>query len=113
MNFGPYAAHYLAVNNAATDTQLVAAQGAGKAIRVHGYVLCNDAAATVKMSFVSDGATDTEIASFNTSPVAIPIVAPVTPHGWFQTLENEALDLRQATTDDIDGHIVYSIVDVG
>jgi hypothetical protein len=113
MNFGPYAAHYLAVNNAAADTQLVAAPGAGKAIRVHGYVLCNDASAATKMSFVSDGTGDTEIASFSTYTAGGPIVAPVTPHGWFQTLENEALDLRQTTTDDIDGHIVYSIVDVG
>ncbi len=33
------------------------------------------------------------------------------PVGWFETGVGEALDLRQTTTDDIDGHVLYSIVD--
>ena len=111
-SLGGYTTVYLNVNVAAADTELVAAIS-GKRIRVNGFILTNDAAATVKMSFVSDGSSDTEILSFNTSPAAAvaPIVAPPTPYGYCETLRGEALDLRQTTTDDIDGVVIYSIVD--
>lgn len=111
-SLGGYSTVYLNVNVAAADTELVAAV-AGKKIRVNGFILTNDAAATVKMSFVSDGSSDTEILSFNTSPAGTlaPIVAPPTPYGYCETARGEALDLRQASTDDIDGVVIYTLVD--
>lgn len=107
---GAYTTVRLSIDVAVADTELVAAI-AGKKIRVHGYVLTNDAASAVKASFVSDGASDTTIASFNIYGAGGPIMAPYCDQGWFETLPSEALDLRQTTTDDMDGHLIYSVVD--
>lgn len=104
------ATQYLSINTAAADTELVAAQGKGLAIRVNGLVLTS-AAAQTDLTLQSDGTGDTEIAAFQiatTSPG--PIVLPIHEAGWCQTLDNEALDLRHTGTDAIDGVLVYTVV---
>lgn len=101
---------YLDINNAATDTELVAAQP-GQIIVVHGLFLSTATATTFQL--VSDGSGDTELISFRTNLTTSgsipPVTLPVTELGWTATNAGEALDLRQAGSNDIDGCLVYSV----
>ena len=110
-HFGPYEPQYLAINTAAADTQLVAAV-AHRRVKVHGLFLSSDVAQVI--SFVGDG-TDAEIFSSRITVVTegnvTPILLPVTEYGWFETGLGDALDLRQASTNNLDGVIVYSVID--
>jgi hypothetical protein len=109
---GARQAHFLNINVAAADTDLFAATTGIKYV-VHGLCITGDAAGIV--SFVSDGSSDTEIASFRLTALSAagwlgPILLPVSDSGWFETLGGEALDLRLATTANADGVIVVSKV---
>jgi hypothetical protein len=103
---------HIPVNNAATDTELVAAV-VGKRVRLLACMIICDAAAGAKMSIVS-GTANTELVSFSPSTYATgenTLRLDFCPVGWGETAVGEALDLRQTTTDDLDGVVVAQLVD--
>lgn len=103
---------YIPVNNASADTELVAAV-AGKRVRLLACMIICDAAAGSKMSIVS-GTTNVEIVSFSPSTYATgqnTLRLDFCPVGWGETVVGEPLDLRQTTTDDLDGVVVAQLVD--
>lgn len=99
----------LVINTAVADTELIAAV-TGTRYVVHAFALSSDVAQVA--SLVSDGSGDTEIFSWrfaiDTSGAIAGLVLPWNPAGWCQTALGEALDLRQASTNNIDGVIVVS-----
>lgn len=109
---GARPAYFLNINVGAADTELFAATTNQKYV-VHALAITGDAAGII--SFVSDGSSDTEIASFRLTALSAAgelsaLVLPYSPAGWFETLDGEALDLRLATTANADGVIVVSKV---
>lgn len=97
-----------AVINAASggDREIVAAPGAGKRIRVHGWVIAAQGNADVRFESAAAGTAMTGVMRMSATA---PNVAPFNPVGWFTCGDNEALSMELATAD-VDGVLVYSIV---
>lgn len=93
---------------AAATTPLVAAPGAGKWIRVLGYVLY--AGGTVNATLKSAG-------NALTGPFPLKdqgrVQAPETPDGWFDCNQNEALNLVTDAASQVSGHLKYQVYPQG
>lgn len=100
---------YKVINTSATTTELVAAV-AKRRIRVIGFYLTSDVAQIVSLASAT-----TELASFRFSLLttgSLPHVnlAP-SPIGYMQTVQGQALNLIQASTNNADGLLVYIMTD--
>ena len=72
----------------ATTTSVIAAQGAGRVIKVHSCFLV--VAGANSLTFKSDA---TSISGTNALAANGGLVLPHNPEGWFKTAPNEALNL--------------------
>ena len=88
------------------DGELIAAPGAGKAIRVHAWVGFSAA-----NSITLESSTTAKAGPFTLTAAPGGLVSFM-PDGWFDCGENEALNADITGTDLNTGSIVYSIVKV-
>lgn len=93
------------------DNTILAAQGAGKVIRVLAYVLVG--AGTVAAKWKSGASTDLTgpmslVAASNL--VAPPCISPGIRPAYFETAANEALVLNLSGAVAVNGHILYEVI---
>lgn len=91
---------------ASGDNTLVAAQGAGNAIRVHQLFLI--AAGTVNVRFES-GAGGTALTGQMNLVANTGFVLPFSPVPWFVTSDNALLNLELSAAVSVDGALVYTV----
>lgn len=98
-----------AIIDAATsgDNTLLAAQGAGNAIRVFSLYLV--AAGTTTVRFES-GAGGTALSGQMNLVANVGFVLPFNPLGWFTTADNALLNLELSAAVSVDGGFVYGVV---
>jgi hypothetical protein len=88
--------------------EIVAAQGAGKKIRVLGYVIVASATNGVKWQ---SGSTDKSgVMPFGANGGASAPLSTDPEVFWFETAANEALNLNNGTGVDTFGHVTYTVV---
>jgi hypothetical protein len=90
------------------DNTVVAAQGAGKKIRVLGYVLNVNAAGTVTWKSAST-AKSGAMEFVDGGGMVAPVCDPTTGAFWFETAANEALIITTAVGVDALGHVTYLV----
>ena len=90
----------------AGQTEIIAAPGVGKHLRVMGYVLTG-ATAVVTAKWQSASTDKTGPMSFAAGPVVAPID---NGDGWMATADNEALNLFLNSAIQVSGHLVYRII---
>jgi hypothetical protein len=95
---------FVAINTAAGDTTLVAAQPAGVKIRVLSFLLVAAAAATV--SFQS-GTGGTQLTGAMTLAAGVQINTDANPFGAFETAAATLLNLHQAGVVQLSGFLIW------
>lgn len=109
LKLGNSPVQFLVIDHASSgDNTLVAAQGAGKKIRVLSYVLVS--AGTVTARFES-GAGGTALTGQMTTAVNSVISSGFNPYGHFETAANALLNLELSGAVSVDGHLTYVVVD--
>ena len=106
-HFGTTLALSAVVTGPVATTEIVAAPGAGKKIRVLGWVLTSAGAATVAWKSATTAKT-----GVMTGAAGSPMSAPFNPVGWFDCAENEALNLTAGTAA-VAGVVSYAVVKIG
>ena len=90
---------------ASGDTQLVAAPGANKKIRVHAYTIVCDGAVAVKFRTGTSADLTGAMSFAANGGVSPPWVQP----GHFDCVVNEALNINLSGAVGVRGHLTYSI----
>lgn len=99
----------LVIDTSATDTELVAAAGANKIIRVVFVTFIVAGAVTV--TFQSH--TTTNITGSMQLPANGGIALGYCPYGYFETVANEKLNLELSSGVSCDGFLGYQVIDTG
>ncbi|MGE3510713.1 MAG: hypothetical protein AB7N65_17710 [Vicinamibacterales bacterium] len=89
------------------DNTLVAAQGAGNAIRVMGLMLVAAAAVDVRLESGAGGTPLTGVISLDAKAG---FVWPMSDIGWVQTADNALLNLELSAAVQVSGNLVYGVV---
>ncbi len=101
----------VAISTSSTSTELVAAPGVSRKVRVTGYVIVGAGAVTAQFVNGSTALTGAMLMAAG-SNVAAPVVeAP--NKGWFDCSDNAALNLTLNTTVAVAGHVAYEVVPSG
>lgn len=93
--------------SSAGANQILAAPGAGKYYRITGYVLKVKSANDVK--FQSAATNLTGLMGLNSTDSGL-VAPPNTPDGWFDTNNNEALNLNLSAATLVGGHVSYRVM---
>lgn len=96
-----------AVINVAVANSTIVAAVATKKIRVLSCVLVATAAVTARFESTSGGAALTGV-----MPLAIDgqLILPYNPHGWFETVAGELLNLELGASLAVDGVLNYDLI---
>lgn len=89
------------------DNTIVAAQGAGKKIRVLEYIIVAKAATTARFESAAGGTALTGVMSLTTNNI---VSSGFNPYGLFETAANALLNL-ETSADGLYGHLAYVVVD--
>lgn len=87
------------------DTELIPAQGAGNAIRVLALVVISATAVTVRIKSAGNNLSAAFALAINGK-----LELQYLPHGWFQTNDNEALNINQSLAIASGVHVIWMVV---